>query len=925
MLAKLGQISDSDVASFKRMQDQAAKGFSQISTEGKKVIPTIDNITDSVEALVEGFVQGVGEEVVKQLGEAGVSLTDLKNKTNEVGDAQDSLKKQLRAMTDQLAMMEAQGKRNTAEYDELKNKAGELRDAIDDANEAIKRSGSDTKGFDNLIDLTSGVAGGFAVAQGAAALFGEQGEEIQQTLLKVNAAMAILQGLQQIQALASKEQFKSLATLVGMQKVQVLQTNLQAAAESKNIIVRYAAVAAQKVLNAAMEANPIGIVIVAITAVVAAFKIFSSNAKEAADAQAKLNSALAEAGKYLDAELQGIENSNKRIIASMKEKGASQDDINKQELANMQAMQSARQKALDKVTQQLNDRNVKENLSNEEYNQLSDAQLKLQQDISNAETDIYVKKKENQTELNNEILNQQKDADQKAKEQRDKNLQITQADEQAIFNIKQRALQTTADFYSKVADNSSLGTDAQLDALKKSLQAQLDIIELQKQNELSNVNLTANQKLDIIDKYNKAAEKLTQDGYDKRKEIIDTAHNDQEKSDAANYQKLLDDQKAALEKLTGNIDFNFKRIAQNNSNEQVQRLGNLEQEFQQGNITLTQFLEKRDKINQEYSDRGLNNQIANIEAKIAAQKQFGADTSALESELNDLKKQQYDKDAKTFEDEEKKKTDIAKKHAQERQEIIQAGLQIAQELSDAYFEAQQQQIKANLDAQLAILDQQKDAELNAKGLTEQQKANIQKKYDDQARQLKTQAARKDRQAQINQAIVNGLLTITKTFAEYGFTPAAWIAAAAAAVSTAITVAKIRSTPLPQFKKGTRNAPAGYVWVGEEGPEIVQLKGGEKIYKYADSMKIGETWRGGSVASADDILNLSNPSVPKDIIVDSGSNRLVNIDYERLGQAVAAKMPKPVINSIVMDEYGFSKHIYHQGSKRTLRNRRYSFK
>lgn len=282
-----------------------------------------------------------------------------------------------------------------------------------------------------------------------------------------------------------------------------------------------------------------------------------------------------------------------------------------------------------------------------------------------------------------------------------------------------------------------------------------------------------------------------------------------------------------------------------------------------------------------------------------------------------------------------KKNDLELKKAQEtaekKKQLTQAGFDILKQVSDAVFEIDAQNRQAANDAELNSLEEAKTRELSNKNLTEQQKSEIEKKYKEKERALKRKDAEDEKKAKIAQAAINGALAITNILAtrpkfDFGIGDAIMIAAALA--STAIQIAKIKSTPIPAFKTGTKNAPRGYALVGEEGPEIVKLAGGEKIYKYADSLKIADAWRGGSLASADDILAMggryATPSVSNEILSGSyvsGNGRL-EIDYEKLGSSVASKIPAPVTNHISIDKNGLEHYVLNAGSIKKIRNQRY---
>jgi hypothetical protein len=86
-------------------------------------------------------------------------------------------------------------------YIQTLKQLGNVKDEIGDLRSEIEGfAGTDKKvaAFGNVI---GGVASGFAAAQGAAALFGAESESVEKALLKVQAAMALAQGIQGIAAM----------------------------------------------------------------------------------------------------------------------------------------------------------------------------------------------------------------------------------------------------------------------------------------------------------------------------------------------------------------------------------------------------------------------------------------------------------------------------------------------------------------------------------------------------------------------------------------------------------------------------------------------------------------------------------------------------------------------------------------------------
>lgn len=199
-----------------------------------------------------------------------------------------SSRAQLKQYREALLQLEDAGLEGTKVFQDMAVAAGQLQDQIGDTQARIKALSSDTFALDVGIQAIQGLAGAFSVAQGAAALFGDENEDVQKALLKVNAAMSILNGLQQIQNILEKQSAVSIAATIALDKIKVAQIYLATAAESRNIVVRYAAIAAQTALNAVMAANPAGILLTAIAALAGVMLYLTSNTDDAADAQERL-------------------------------------------------------------------------------------------------------------------------------------------------------------------------------------------------------------------------------------------------------------------------------------------------------------------------------------------------------------------------------------------------------------------------------------------------------------------------------------------------------------------------------------------------------------------------------------------------------------------------------------------------------------
>lgn len=100
-------------------------------------------------------------------------------------------------------------------------KAADLKDRLGDANSTIDAFNPDKK-FQAFGQALAGVAGGFAAAQGALALFGIESENVQKQLLKVQGALALSEGLNTI--LDSVQGFKNLANVIKSNVINAFTT-----------------------------------------------------------------------------------------------------------------------------------------------------------------------------------------------------------------------------------------------------------------------------------------------------------------------------------------------------------------------------------------------------------------------------------------------------------------------------------------------------------------------------------------------------------------------------------------------------------------------------------------------------------------------------------------------------------------------------
>jgi hypothetical protein len=226
---------------------------------------------------------------------------------------------------------------DSAVVSELTKKTAQLADTVGDMKATIKAQASDTHVFDGLIGAAQGLVGVYSVAQGAAALFGDENKELQETFVKLQAVMSVLQGLQAIQNALQKESAARQLINIGLVRIANVQTSLQTALESKNIVVRYGAIIAQKALNVAMSAagGPILAIIGIIALMVISLKSFASQTANAAKSLEKLSAEFDRDLKGLENYSDFVKNNGDEIVAAMEANFATESDIRKQKTKNL--------------------------------------------------------------------------------------------------------------------------------------------------------------------------------------------------------------------------------------------------------------------------------------------------------------------------------------------------------------------------------------------------------------------------------------------------------------------------------------------------------------------------------------------------------------------------------------------------------------
>jgi hypothetical protein len=394
-----------------------------------------------------------------------------------------SLKTQLREATQELQKAQTEfGDYSQAALDAAK-KVATLKDQIQEAKETSQLFDPGAK----FQAATGAIAAGANAVQGyqaALGLLGVEGEAAQETLLKVQSAMALSQSLSGIAD--SAKDFRRLAAVA-----------------QQYTIVQKAITAGQWLWNAAMAANPIGAIVAAVVALIAAgvalTKYFMDNSA-AAEANAKSikasQIALDNQSKTLESNSTALDKKQKQELAMAKASGMSAEAIRKLEL----------KLADEKIAYEKSQRAIAMNTYEKEQNILatmrasgaSEEDIKKQTALRNEAVKQYNK----QNQVVGKALEERKDIEHRH------NVEVLTAQTQSA---KERA-DKEKDRREKARQELKDQQKKDLEEIKKiqdeAIKANDDSVLTEREKELNDLKIKNDAKLELLKKYGKDTTEL---------------------------------------------------------------------------------------------------------------------------------------------------------------------------------------------------------------------------------------------------------------------------------------------------------------------------------------------------------------------------------------------------------------------------------
>lgn len=245
-LAKAEEIAQGEVISSYKEKQKA------LSTLGKEIksMTTADAETTKRQ-----------QELIGEYNELNQTLkrfdASMGNHQRNVGDYRGALKEakdELKNLQGQMVGLD----QHSAQFKALATEAGNLKDRINDVNDAIKREASDTKSLDAVIDYAKSATAAFQLYKGAMSAFGLETKEAEEAMQQLVGAMNIVQSLQTL-----SETFKSTSAtgqlLHKMLQMVGLEAKTTAAATTALSTAENTATVATKGLNVGLKATKLAL------------------------------------------------------------------------------------------------------------------------------------------------------------------------------------------------------------------------------------------------------------------------------------------------------------------------------------------------------------------------------------------------------------------------------------------------------------------------------------------------------------------------------------------------------------------------------------------------------------------------------------------------------------------------------------------
>lgn len=279
----LGQL----IGDQKRLADVMSAGKNEVSAATGSYNALKNEMSALKKVWAEVTDEASRDEIGKRIGEINDKLKEfdasIGNYQRNVGNYASGFKnarQELTALKTQMDNMQE----GTAEYNAAFQRAAEITHNLADRQEMLRYSAADLgTQLSNITTIAAGLMGGFNALQGVLALTGNKSEELQETMMKLQAGIAIVQGLQGLEGMMKNVQglVEGLTNMIfstnettGAIAAETTAIGANTTAQEANVVATNAATVATNGFKKALVATGIGAIVVLIGTLVAHWEDF---------------------------------------------------------------------------------------------------------------------------------------------------------------------------------------------------------------------------------------------------------------------------------------------------------------------------------------------------------------------------------------------------------------------------------------------------------------------------------------------------------------------------------------------------------------------------------------------------------------------------------------------------------------------------
>lgn len=288
-----------DSSGVSKGADDAAKSLGQIKRQAELAARGLHALSDdkALDSVKQQFT-GLGAQIDK-FQKKMTSGMGIKQQARQISQQLAEVASAYRSMST-AEQQSTQGKWLRQYMNELTMLGGQVTDTVKDMQNQINAMSSDTPLLAGMAEATSLMADGFTIAQGAASALGVSEKKLADIQKSMMSLMAMSNAAMNIKNALLNQSAVRTAILTLRIKAQNVATAIQTATEGKLTTATKAAAAAQVIWNSVIKANPIGMLVTVLAAVVAGIWAYNKATKAASQGDIEAREALKRRKEELD-------------------------------------------------------------------------------------------------------------------------------------------------------------------------------------------------------------------------------------------------------------------------------------------------------------------------------------------------------------------------------------------------------------------------------------------------------------------------------------------------------------------------------------------------------------------------------------------------------------------------------------------------